>query len=696
MRWAHGFFARPPDGNAGGRLKLQHLSSLNTATPVLHPQEFDVIVVGGGHAGTEAALATARMGCATLLLTHNIETLGQMSCNPSIGGIGKGHLVKEVDALGGAMALATDEAGIQFRTLNSSKGPAVRATRAQADRLLYKAAIRQRLENQPNLWLFQQAVDDLMLEGDRVVGAVTQVGIRFRCRALVLTAGTFLDGRIHVGLENHSAGRAGDPPAVRLSARLKELNLPQGRLKTGTPPRIDGRSIDFSKLVEQRGDSNPVPVFSFMGEVGMHPLQVSCWITHTNARTHDIIRSGFDRSPMFAGAIEGVGPRYCPSVEDKVNRFADKDSHQIFLEPEGLTTHEVYPNGISTSLPFDVQVAAVQSIVGLERAHILRPGYAIEYDFFDPRELQLSFETRAIRGLFFAGQINGTTGYEEAAAQGLYAGVNAALQVRGEEPWIPRRDQAYLGVLVDDLVTQGVSEPYRMFTSRAEFRLQLREDNADARLTAIGRHLGLVGDARWDAFNRKRDAVSRETRRLKETWVHPQSIAAADAERLIGKALEREYSLADLLRRPGVGFDAVAELAMLAPPGTSSGAAVSRETLVAELGTPLAFAVIEQLEITTKYAGYIDKQIEEVERAAAYEHLVLPAELDYDEVSALSHEVRQKLNRHRPATLGQAARISGVTPAAISLMLVHLKKGRFRGFAAKNPGRPQGLADEAA
>jgi tRNA uridine 5-carboxymethylaminomethyl modification enzyme len=663
---------------------------------VLHPQAFDVIVVGGGHAGTEAALAAARIGCATLLLTHNIETLGQMSCNPSVGGIGKGHLVKEVDALGGAMALATDEAGIQFRTLNSSKGPAVRATRAQADRLLYKAAVRRRLENQPNLWLFQQAVDDLMLDGDRVVGAVTQVGIRFRCRALVLTAGTFLDGRIHVGLENHSAGRAGDPPAVRLSARLKELKLPQGRLKTGTPPRIDGRSIDFSRLVEQRGDSSPAPVFSFMGEVGMHPQQVSCWITHTNAHTHDIIRSGFDRSPMFAGAIEGVGPRYCPSVEDKVNRFADKDSHQIFLEPEGLTTHEVYPNGISTSLPFDVQVAAVQSIAGLERAHILRPGYAIEYDFFDPRELQRSFETRAIRGLFFAGQINGTTGYEEAAAQGLYAGVNAALQVKDEEPWIPRRDQAYLGVLVDDLVTQGVSEPYRMFTSRAEYRLQLREDNADARLTAAGRHLGLVDDARWDAFNRKRDAVSRETQKLKETWVQPHLIAVADAERLIGKALEHEYSLADLLRRPGVRFDVVAELAMLARPVTEAGRAVSRETLIAELGAPLAFAVIEQLEITTKYAGYIDKQIEAVERAAAYEHLGLPAEFDYDQVTALSHEVRQKLNRHRPATLGQAARISGVTPAAISLMLVHLKKGRFQGFAAKEPGRTQGLADEAA
>ncbi|HVK31669.1 MAG TPA: tRNA uridine-5-carboxymethylaminomethyl(34) synthesis enzyme MnmG [Burkholderiaceae bacterium] len=654
---------------------------------MLHPKEFDVIVVGGGHAGTEAALAAARMGCATLLLTHNIETLGQMSCNPSIGGIGKGHLVKEVDALGGAMALATDEAGIQFRILNSSKGPAVRATRAQTDRVLYKAAVRARLENQPNLWLFQQAVDDLMLEGDRVVGAVTQVGVRFRAKAVVLTAGTFLDGRIHVGLQNYSAGRAGDPPAVSLSARLKELKLPQGRLKTGTPPRIDGRTIDFSKLTEQPGDLHPVPVFSFMGETAMHPRQVPCWITHTSERTHEIIRSGFDRSPMFTGVIEGVGPRYCPSIEDKINRFADKTSHQIFLEPEGLTTHEFYPNGISTSLPFDIQVAAVQSMPGLEQAHILRPGYAIEYDYFDPRDLRPSFETRAIRGLFFAGQINGTTGYEEAAAQGLYAGVNAALQVQGEAPWTPRRDQAYLGVLVDDLVTQGVSEPYRMFTSRAEYRLQLREDNADARLTETGRRLGLVDDVRWDAFNRKRDAVSRETARLKSTWVHPGLLPAADAERLVGKALEHEHTLIDLLRRPGVGFDTVAEVARIARPDVG----VSRETLVAELGAPLASAVIEQVEIATKYAGYIDKQIDEVERAAAYEHLVLPDSLDYAQVTALSHEVRQKLSRHRPATLGQASRISGVTPAAISLLLVHLKKGRFKGFATDRP-----VADEAA
>ncbi len=653
---------------------------------MLFPREFDVIVVGGGHAGTEAALAAARMGAATLLLTHNIETLGQMSCNPSIGGIGKGHLVKEVDALGGAMALATDESGIQFRILNGSKGPAVRATRAQADRILYKAAIRQRVENQPNLWLFQGACDDLILQGDHVAGVVTQVGVRFATRSVVLTAGTFLDGRIHVGLQNHSAGRAGDSPAVALSARLKELKLPQGRLKTGTPPRIDGRSIDFSRLTEQPGDgmagSNaPMPVFSFLGDLSMHPRQVPCWITHTNARTHEIIRSGFDRSPMFTGVIEGVGPRYCPSIEDKVNRFADKDSHQIFLEPEGLTTHEFYPNGISTSLPFDIQIAAVRSMVGLENAHILRPGYAIEYDYFDPRELKASFETRSIGGLFFAGQINGTTGYEEAAAQGLFAGLNAALQVRGDAPWLPRRDQAYLGVLVDDLITKGVTEPYRMFTSRAEFRLQLREDNADLRLTEDGRRMGLVDDARWDAFRRKRDAVAREAERLKSTWVHPGVVPAADAERLVGKALEHEYSLADLLRRPNVAFDQVSEMAAIAAMGRPEGS-VSRETLRAELGESLSDAVIEQVQIGIKYAGYIDKQNEEVERAAAYEGLKLPDELDYAQVTALSYEVRQKLARHRPETLGQASRISGVTPAAISLLLIHLRKGRFKGFAA--------------
>ncbi len=646
---------------------------------MLYPQEFDVIVVGGGHAGTEAALAAARMGCKTLLLSHNIETLGQMSCNPSIGGIGKGHLVKEVDAMGGAMALATDQGGIQFRILNSSKGPAVRATRSQADRILYKAAIREMLENQPNLWLFQQAVDDLMVEGDRVVGAVTQVGIQFKSKTVVLTAGTFLDGKIHVGLDNYAAGRAGDPPAVTLSARLKELKLPQGRLKTGTPPRIDGRSIDFSQCTEQPGDGMPggmneghVPVFSFRGNAAMHPQQMPCWITHTNERTHDIIRSGFDRSPMFTGKIEGVGPRYCPSVEDKINRFADKDSHQIFLEPEGLTTHEYYPNGISTSLPFDIQYALVRSMKGLENAHILRPGYAIEYDYFDPRGLKSSFETRQIQGLFFAGQINGTTGYEEAAAQGLFAGINAGLQARGQGPWMPRRDEAYLGVLVDDLITKGVTEPYRMFTSRAEFRLQLREDNADMRLTEIGRQLGVVGDAQWELFNRKRDAVSRETERLKATWVNPRNLPAAESERVLGKSIEHEYNLFDLLRRPGVAYAALVGM----DGGKYEAAEVSRESL-----GDLHDDVLEQVEIAAKYSGYIDRQKEEVQRAAHYESLKLPAELDYMQVAALSIEVRQKLQKHRPETLGQASRISGVTPAAISLLMIHLKKGGFKGFA---------------
>ncbi|MGL4317426.1 MAG: tRNA uridine-5-carboxymethylaminomethyl(34) synthesis enzyme MnmG [Pseudomonas sp.] len=616
------------------------------------PSRFDVIVIGGGHAGTEAALAAARMGVKTLLLTHNVETLGQMSCNPAIGGIGKSHLVKEIDALGGAMALATDKGGIQFRVLNSRKGPAVRATRAQADRVLYKAAIREILENQPNLWIFQQAADDLIVENAEVKGVVTQMGLRFFADSVVLTTGTFLGGLIHIGLQNYSGGRAGDPPSIALAHRLRELPLRVGRLKTGTPPRIDGRSVDFSLMTEQPGDT-PIPVMSFLGNKEMHPQQVSCWMTHTNARTHEIIASNLDRSPMYSGVIEGIGPRYCPSIEDKIHRFADKDSHQVFIEPEGLTTHELYPNGISTSLPFDVQLEIVRSIRGMENAHIVRPGYAIEYDYFDPRDLKYSLETKVIGGLFFAGQINGTTGYEEAGAQGLLAGANAALRAQGKESWCPRRDEAYIGVLVDDLITLGTQEPYRMFTSRAEYRLILREDNADLRLTEKGRELGLIDDARWAVFEAKREGIVQEEQRLKSTWVRPGTAQGDAIVERFGTPLAHEYNLLNLLSRPEVDYASLIEI-------TGDGASDPQ--------------VAEQIEIKTKYAGYIDRQQEEIQRLRASEDTKLPADIDYAGISGLSKEIQGKLGKARPETLGQASRIPGVTPAAISLLLIHLKK----------------------
>lgn len=619
-----------------------------------YTHKFDVIVVGGGHAGTEAALASARMGLDTLLLTHNIETLGQMSCNPAIGGIGKGHLVKEVDALGGAMAVAADLAGIHFRILNASKGAAVRATRAQADRLLYKQAIRSKLENQPNLTIFQQAVDDILLQGERAVGVETQLGIRINAKSVVLTAGTFLAGLVHVGPVNYQAGRAGDPPSIRLADRLREMKMPVGRLKTGTPPRIDGRSLDYSLMTEQPGDK-PTPVFSFLGSVEQHPKQVSCWISQTNNKTHEVIRQSLDRSPLFTGAIEGVGPRYCPSIEDKVVRFADKESHQIFVEPEGLHTNEIYPNGISTSLPFDVQWDLVRSMRGFENAHITRPGYAIEYDYFDPRGLKSSLETKEIKGLFFAGQINGTTGYEEAAAQGLIAGMNAGLFARELNAWTPSRSDAYIGVMIDDLITRGVTEPYRMFTSRAEHRLMLREDNADLRLTESGRRFGMVDDVRWRRYEGKKEAIIQERQRLRDTWINPKMLSADAAEQILGKAIEREYSLHELLHRPEVSYQTLMQL-----PGAGLG-----------VNDP---QVMEQVETQIKYQGYIDRQQIEVERQQAQETLPLPLNLDYREVRGLSVEVQQKLNQHKPETLGQAARISGITPAAISLLLVHVKR----------------------